>query len=138
MELRDQRVLVTGTTAGIGRETAELFARRGATVIITGRDIERGAQTVAAIEAEGGRAEFVAADLNDIRSVRRLADQARTLDRGAQRARASTARPGSAGRIPHGPPWFNDRTDRRRAVCARARRAFMAGGSRTGGGNARA
>ena len=54
MELRDQRVLVTGTTAGIGRETAELFARRGATVIITGRDIERGAQTVAAIEAEGG------------------------------------------------------------------------------------
>jgi NAD(P)-dependent dehydrogenase (short-subunit alcohol dehydrogenase family) len=80
MELRDQRVLVTGTTAGIGRETAELFARRGATVIITGRDIERGAQTVAAIEAEGGRAEFVAADLNDIRSVRRLADQVGEVD----------------------------------------------------------
>ena len=80
MELRDQRVLVTGATAGIGRETAELFARRGATVIITGRDIERGAQTVAAIEAEGGRAEFVAADLNDIRSVRRLADQVGEVD----------------------------------------------------------
>jgi NAD(P)-dependent dehydrogenase (short-subunit alcohol dehydrogenase family) len=80
MELRDQRVLVTGATAGIGAETAKLFARRGATVIITGRDIERGAQTVAAIEAEGGRAEFVAADMNDIRSVRRLADQVGEVD----------------------------------------------------------
>ena len=80
MELRDQRVLVTGATAGIGRETAKLFARRGATVIITGRDIERGAQTVAAIEAEGGRAEFIGADMNDIRSVRRLADQVGEVD----------------------------------------------------------
>ena len=63
MELQDQRVLVTGATAGIGQETAMLFARRGASVVITGRDTGRGAQTVAAIEAEGGRAEFIAADL---------------------------------------------------------------------------
>ena len=76
MELHDQRVLVTGATAGIGQETAKLFARRGASVVITGRDTQRGAQTVAAIEAEGGRAEFIAADLNDIESVRRLAEQA--------------------------------------------------------------
>jgi 3-oxoacyl-[acyl-carrier protein] reductase len=38
MNLQDQRVLVTGATTGIGRETATLFARRGATVVITGRD----------------------------------------------------------------------------------------------------
>ena len=80
MELQDQRVLVTGATAGIGQETAKLFARRGATVVITGRDTERGAQTVAAIEAEGGRAEFIAADLNDIESVRRLAEQVGEVD----------------------------------------------------------
>jgi NAD(P)-dependent dehydrogenase (short-subunit alcohol dehydrogenase family) len=80
MELQDQRVLVTGATAGIGQEAAKLFARRGATVVITGRDTLRGAQTVAAIEAEGGRAEFIAADLNDIESVRRLAEHAGEVD----------------------------------------------------------
>src|SRR5215469_15022344 len=80
MDLQGQRVLVTGSTAGIGRATATLFARRGATVIITGRDAERRAQTVAAIEAEGGRAEFIVADLNDIASVRRLAEQAGEVD----------------------------------------------------------
>jgi NAD(P)-dependent dehydrogenase (short-subunit alcohol dehydrogenase family) len=80
MKLQDQRVLVTGATSGIGRETAMLFARRGAAVVITGRDTERGAQTVAAIEAEGGRAEFIAADLNDIESVRRLAEQVGEVD----------------------------------------------------------
>src|SRR5215813_13936615 len=63
MKLQDQRVLVTGATAGIGRQTATLFARHGASVVITGRDTERGAQTVAAIEAEGGRAQFIATDL---------------------------------------------------------------------------
>ena len=80
MKLQDQRVLVTGATTGIGRETARLFARRGATVVITGRDTERGAQTVAAIEAEGGQAEFIAADLNDIESVRRLAERVGEVD----------------------------------------------------------
>src|SRR5246127_5692260 len=80
MKLQDQRVLVTGATAGIGQVTAKLFARRGAAVVITGRDTQRGALTVAAIEAEGGRAEFIAADLTDIESVRRLAEQAGEVD----------------------------------------------------------
>src|SRR6185369_17055032 len=93
MELQDQRVLVTGATAGIGQEAAKLFARRGASVVITGRDTQRGAQTVAAIEAEGGCAEFIAADLNDIESVRRLAEQAGAVDALVNNAATVTAYP---------------------------------------------
>jgi hypothetical protein len=93
MKLQDQRVLVTGATAGIGQETAKLFARRDASVVITGRDTQRGAQTVAAIEADGGRAEFIAADLNDIESVRRLAEQAGEVDVLVNNAATVTAEP---------------------------------------------
>src|SRR5258708_20345240 len=80
MNLQDQRALVTGATPEMGRKTATRFARRGATVAITGRDPERGAQSVAAIQAEGGRAEFIVADLNDIASVGPLAEQAGEVD----------------------------------------------------------
>src|SRR5262249_61660460 len=77
----------------MGGKPATLFARHGASVVITGRDTERGAQTVAAIEAEGGRAEFIAADLSDIESVRRLAVQAGEADVLVNNAAAQTVAP---------------------------------------------
>jgi NAD(P)-dependent dehydrogenase (short-subunit alcohol dehydrogenase family) len=80
MELDGHKALVTGGTSGIGRETALQLARAGAEVIIAGRSEERGAQTVAAIEAAGGRARFVATDMNDLDSVGRLAEQAGDVD----------------------------------------------------------
>ncbi|MCS7277344.1 MAG: 3-oxoacyl-[acyl-carrier-protein] reductase [Aquificaceae bacterium] len=46
IDLSDKRALVTGSTRGIGRAVAELLARAGAKVVITGRD-ELRAQEVA-------------------------------------------------------------------------------------------
>ena len=39
--LRDRVCVVTGSTAGIGRETARLLAEEGARVVISGRDQAR-------------------------------------------------------------------------------------------------
>jgi NAD(P)-dependent dehydrogenase (short-subunit alcohol dehydrogenase family) len=72
--------LVTGATAGIGREIALTLAARGAEVVVHGRNAERGAATVQAITAAGGRARFVAADLADPASVDRLAQAAGAVD----------------------------------------------------------
>ena len=50
--------VVTGATSGIGRATAVRIARNGFHVIACGRNIERGAATVSAVEAVGGTATF--------------------------------------------------------------------------------
>jgi NAD(P)-dependent dehydrogenase (short-subunit alcohol dehydrogenase family) len=78
--LAGQTALVTGATSGLGRAIALQLARDGAEVLVHGRDPERGAATVAAIEAEGGRGRFVAADLSDPDAVRQLATQIGDVD----------------------------------------------------------
>lgn len=80
MDLEQHRALVTGATSGIGRAAALKLAEAGAEVVVAGRSAARGADTVAAIEAEGGRASFIAADLDDLESVARLADEAGDVD----------------------------------------------------------
>jgi NAD(P)-dependent dehydrogenase (short-subunit alcohol dehydrogenase family) len=74
--LTGQTALITGSTSGIGRATATLLAQRGAHVIVSGRNKERGDETVALIREAGGTADFVAADLSDLGSVAQLAERA--------------------------------------------------------------
>lgn len=68
--------LVTGATAGIGRAIALRLAADGYEVVVHGRNAARGTRVVAEIEAAGGRARFVAADLTDPVAVTDLAQTA--------------------------------------------------------------
>jgi NAD(P)-dependent dehydrogenase (short-subunit alcohol dehydrogenase family) len=79
-DLHPRTALVTGSTSGIGRATALALAREGFTVIVHGRDAQRGAATVEEITAAGGHARFVAADLSDAADVERFANGVGEVD----------------------------------------------------------
>ncbi|WP_425839914.1 SDR family NAD(P)-dependent oxidoreductase [Streptomyces fractus] len=80
--LNGQTALVTGATSGIGRATAQLLAERGAHVIVSGRNAERGEQTVLAIRTAGGKADFIRADLAGAADARALAAAATDITGG--------------------------------------------------------
>lgn len=65
MDLRDKTVIVTGASAGIGRATSELFAEKGAYVVMTARREDRLNEIRQRIELKGGRAEVWAGDITD-------------------------------------------------------------------------
>ena len=71
--LTGKAALVTGSTDGVGGLVARKLGQAGARVLVHGRDAERGARVVAEIEASGGAATFLAADLSSLEEVRRLA-----------------------------------------------------------------
>ncbi len=63
-------VLISGATSGIGKVSAEVFAREGAKVVLTGRRAAEGEAAAAAIRRDGGSAIFVQADVTDEAAVR--------------------------------------------------------------------
>jgi NAD(P)-dependent dehydrogenase (short-subunit alcohol dehydrogenase family) len=55
--------IVTGGSSGIGRSTAQLYARAGARVVVSDIDEDGGNETVRLLREEGAESEFVRADV---------------------------------------------------------------------------
>jgi NAD(P)-dependent dehydrogenase (short-subunit alcohol dehydrogenase family) len=76
MEFQDRSVLVTGAAGGIGRATAVQFAREGARLTLSDRDTVRGEETLSAVRAVGGTAQFIYGDVVSESFVQHLVDAA--------------------------------------------------------------
>jgi NAD(P)-dependent dehydrogenase (short-subunit alcohol dehydrogenase family) len=69
MNLRDRIALVTGASRGIGASTAEVLARRGSRVVLSGRTIADLECVAAKIRGKGGQALVVPCDVLDAHQV---------------------------------------------------------------------
>ncbi len=82
--MKDKIALVTGSTSGIGKATAQLLSKRGAKVIIGARREEQGKLVVDEINSAGGFAEFIKLDVTDENNVKevinRITDKYGKLD----------------------------------------------------------
>src|SRR5438876_12023545 len=75
MRLAGKVALVSGSTRGIGRSIAQMFAAEGAKVAVTGRTVERGQKVADLITSEGGAAEFFSLDVTQEDSVASVMDE---------------------------------------------------------------
>lgn len=74
-QLEGKIALITGGSAGIGRATAQIFAREGAKVVVADVGVEGGEETVRLITAAGGEAIFVKTDVSNSAEVEALIKQ---------------------------------------------------------------
>jgi NAD(P)-dependent dehydrogenase (short-subunit alcohol dehydrogenase family) len=75
MRLADKVTLITGSGSGIGRSSALLFAREGATVVVNDLNAEQGQATVDEIVSNGGKAAFYQADVTNPEQVKSMVDR---------------------------------------------------------------
>jgi 3-oxoacyl-[acyl-carrier protein] reductase len=64
LKLEGKRALVTGASSGLGAAIARMLAKEGVAVVAHGRNAERTAETVGAIEEAGGKAVAAVGDLS--------------------------------------------------------------------------
>jgi NAD(P)-dependent dehydrogenase (short-subunit alcohol dehydrogenase family) len=78
MRLSNKVALITGASSGIGRESALLFAKEGAAVVVCDVNEVAGSETVSLIEAAGGAAKFVRSDVSKAADVEEMIATAET------------------------------------------------------------
>ena len=71
-DMQDKVALITGASSGIGRATAEVFAERGAKVVLAARREDELATLAGEIQARGGEASFVVTDVAIAKDVERM------------------------------------------------------------------
>lgn len=75
MELKDKIILITGGSSGIGKASALLLAKEGATIILQARSIDKLQKAVHEIETLGGKAYYYSTDLKCADAIEKTADQ---------------------------------------------------------------
>jgi NAD(P)-dependent dehydrogenase (short-subunit alcohol dehydrogenase family) len=75
INLSGKVAIVTGGTSGIGRATAIAYAQQGAKVMVAGRRVEAGQETVRLIKAAGGEALFTQTDVTEETDVKAMVDR---------------------------------------------------------------
>jgi len=76
VRLKGKVAIITGGGSGIGRATAELFAKEGASVVVADYRADLGKEVVRAIKQAGGDALFVEVDVSDSAQVQRMVEMA--------------------------------------------------------------
>ncbi len=74
ISLQGRKAFVTGAASGIGRATGRTLAEAGAHVVVSDINEAGLAETLAAIEAVGGRGEAIRLDVTDKDGIRRVAE----------------------------------------------------------------
>lgn len=75
LNLNDKVAIVTGAAMGMGKSTAELFAKAGAKVVVADYNVEEGQKSADKIVGNGGEAVFIQVDVSDEEQVKNLVEE---------------------------------------------------------------
>ena len=85
--MKDKIVLITGSTDGIGKQTAIELAQKGATVLIHGRSLKRGKAVIEEIirQTNNSKIDLFISDFSSLKQVKELAEEIKAKHSGSFR-----------------------------------------------------